>query len=173
MTGDLPSRRAAASYGAGMTWIPLVSTLLGAVIATASALLVETRRTRREEQSEWRTARRALYAAFLGTHAQARSDLRDIAYDADIPSGDRPRLARSAFAPCYGTRYEMEILAPPSVVEPAVRFSRATRLLRDAVGSGAVAGGPEYRELTDRYLDAVNEVRDAMRGDVGADGVAG
>ncbi|MEU1086219.1 hypothetical protein ABZ401_05185 [Streptomyces sp. NPDC005892] len=58
-----------------MEWMTLVATLLGAVIAMGSTLLVEARKDRREAAGEWRRSRRELYGAYLGTLSQVRGEL--------------------------------------------------------------------------------------------------
>ncbi|MFF8864789.1 hypothetical protein ACF08B_22350 [Streptomyces sp. NPDC015139] len=149
-----------------MAWISLLATLVGGAIALGSALLVERRRTQRETAAEWRRTRRELYARFLAAHAQAGSDLRNIAATPGLDAGERYRLTRSAYTHCYASRHELELLAPQAVVRPAEECSRAVRMMRDAVSEGAVLGNGELEELTRKYLDLRLETRGAMRLDI-------
>lgn len=152
-----------------MTWIPLLATLTGAVIAMGSALLVERRKTQREMAAEWRRTRRELYAKFLAAHAQAGSDLRSIAATPSLDADDRYRQTRAAYTHCYVSRHELELLAPHTVVELAEECSRAVRMMRDAVSAGALLDSDQFEELTRRYLELRLETRDAMRSDIWTD----
>ncbi|MGW3208723.1 hypothetical protein [Streptomyces sp. NPDC001135] len=152
-----------------MTLIPLLATLIGAVIAMGSALLVERRKAQRETAAEWRRTRRELYAKFLAAHAQAGSDLRNIAATPGLDADERYRRARAAYTHCYASRHELELLAPRTVVDPAEECSRAVRMMRDAVSAGARLDSDEFTELTRKYLELRLGTRDAMRTDIGAD----
>ncbi|MFE5806963.1 hypothetical protein [Streptomyces sp. NPDC056491] len=152
-----------------MTWIPLLATLVGAVIATGSALLVERRRTHRETTVEWGRTRRQLYASFLAAHAQAASDLRNIAATPGMEASERYRQTRAAYTHCYTSRHELELLAPGAVVTPAEECGQAVRMMRDAVSAGARIDSDQFEELTRRYLDLRLQTRDAMRSDIWSD----
>ncbi|MGW7260743.1 hypothetical protein [Streptomyces sp. NPDC054834] len=152
-----------------MTWIPLLATLAGAVIAMGSALLVERRKTQREAAAEWRRTRQELYAKFLAAHAQAGSDLRNIAATRGLDAGERYRQTRAAYTHCYASRHELELLAPHTVVAPAEECSRAVRMMRDAVSAGARLDSDQFEELTRKYLDLRLQTRDAMRSDIWID----
>lgn len=149
-----------------MAWSPLLAALVGAVIAMGSALLVERRKTQRETAAEWRRTRQELYARFLAAHAQAGSDLRNIAATSDLDAGERYRQTRAAYTHCYASRHELELVAPRTVVSPAEECSRAVRLMRDAVSAGARLDSNQLEGLTRRYLELRLETRDAMRADI-------
>ncbi|MEU2617573.1 hypothetical protein ABZ642_05300 [Streptomyces sp. NPDC007157] len=149
-----------------MTWMPLLATLTGAVIAMGSTLLVEHRKTQRETAKEWRKTRQELYARFLAAHAQAGSDLRNIAAVPDLDASERYRQTRAAYTHCYASRHELELLAPRTVVVLAEECSRAVRMMRDAVSAGARLDSDQFEELTRRYLDLRLETRNAMRSDI-------
>ncbi|MFD5624375.1 hypothetical protein [Streptomyces yangpuensis] len=152
-----------------MTWIPLFATLVGAMIAMGSALLVERRKTQRETAVEWGRTRRQLYAKFLADHAQAGSDLRNIAATPGLDVSERYRQTRAAYAHCYTSRHELELLAPSAVVALAEECSGAVRMMRDVVSAGAQIDSDEFEELTQRYLDLRLQTRDAMRSDIWSD----
>ncbi|MFD0448694.1 hypothetical protein ACFQ10_50235 [Streptomyces indonesiensis] len=154
-----------------MEWTTLIATLLGAIIAMASTLLIEVRKDRREAQGEWRRSKRELYAGYLATLAQVRSELQLLILDRDMPDDERPVAARRAFARCYDLRYQVEILAPRSVVDPALTYFRAVRRLRDA--AGASLGRQEVeREDPFNVIGTLEAVREAMRKDMGTDALA-
>ncbi|MFI5808837.1 hypothetical protein [Streptomyces sp. NPDC051561] len=155
-----------ASYCSEVTWISLLAALVGAVIAMGSALLVERRRTQRETIADWHRTRRELYARFLASHAQAGSDLRNIAATGGLEESERYRQARTAYTHCYASRHEVELLAPRTVVDPAGKCSSAVREMRDAVSAGSLVDGEPFLELTRRYLDLRLETLLAMRADI-------
>ncbi|MFB7471194.1 hypothetical protein [Kitasatospora sp. NPDC056184] len=153
-----------------MTWPSLVATLLGAVIALSSALLVERRRERKEERIERHRIKREVYVRYLAAHADARTELRVLSVSADVPDEERHHRAFTAYAACYAARYELAILAPESVLASTREFDRCARELRDLVIDGtnmrAPAGGLPRMQ---RYLEAMKAAQSAMRVDLGVD----
>jgi hypothetical protein len=152
-----------------MQWTTLAATLLGAAIATGSALLVEVRRGRRETAAEWRTTKRELYAAFLATLTQVRSELWMITRDTSLSVPERTKTARQAFARCYELRYQLEVFAPREVVEPALAYFRSVRRLRDAVANGLLHQQPACADHDEQVMTALSHVRNSMRLDMKTD----
>ncbi|MFJ8602505.1 hypothetical protein ACIREM_28115 [Streptomyces shenzhenensis] len=151
-----------------MTWLPLLGTLVGAVIALTSALLVEYRRDRREERVERRKAKQEVYARYLAAHAEVRTQLRVLSVASGLTDEDRGDRAFRAYAACYAPRYELAVLAPQPVLALARNLDRHARDLRDVVIEGTTIeaeGGGRMRE----YLDTLKVVQAAMRADLGAD----
>jgi len=152
-----------------MEWTTLAATFLGAVIAMGSTVLVELRKDRRETLGEWRRGKRELYSTYLATPAQVRSELQLIALDRTLPASERVVVARQTFARSYELRYQLEIFAPHTVVEPAVAYFRSVRDLRDATGAGMEDGDDECDRLFLHVMGTLAEVRTAMRLDMGTD----
>ncbi|WP_157857479.1 hypothetical protein [Streptomyces yerevanensis] len=152
-----------------MQWTPLVAALVGAVIAMTSTVVAEARKDRRETQGEWRRIKHELYGGYLATLAQVRSELQLIILDRDMPDTERPAAALRTFARCYELRYQLEVLAPSAVVEPALTYFRAVRSLRDAAAAGADSQAEGMEDLFDDVLSTLAEVRNAMRKDMGTD----
>ncbi|MET9896162.1 hypothetical protein ABZZ47_39435 [Streptomyces sp. NPDC006465] len=151
-----------------MTWLPLLATLLGAVIALGSALIVERHRERREDRIERRKTKREVYARYLAAHADLRTQLRVLSLAPDLTDEVRGHQAFTAYAACYASRYELAVLAPQTVLAQARDFDRSARDLRDLVIEGTniqTQGG----ERMQTYLDAMKLVHTAMRSDLGAD----
>ncbi|MGW3036723.1 hypothetical protein ACWDCB_36645 [Streptomyces sp. NPDC001178] len=151
-----------------MTWLPLLATLLGAVIALGSTLLVERRRERREDRIERRKTKREVYARYLAAHAETRTQLRVLSIASGLTDEERGYRAFTAYATCYAPRYELAVLAPQSVLTLARDFDKHARDLRDVVIEGTniqSQGGERMR----KYLDAMKLVHAAMRADLGAD----
>ncbi|MFE3991657.1 hypothetical protein ACFXPW_08180 [Streptomyces goshikiensis] len=151
-----------------MTWLPLVGTLLGAVIALSSALLVEQRRARREDRRERRKVKQEVYARYLAAHANARTQLRVLSVASGLTNEERGHQAFTAYAGCYAPRYELAVLAPQSVLTLAKDSDRCARDLRDLIinGTNIPAQGHECMQ---KYLDALALVHTAMRAEMGAD----
>ncbi|MFF7604897.1 hypothetical protein [Streptomyces parvulus] len=151
-----------------MTWLPLLGTLVGAVIALSSALLVERRRERREERVEHRKAKQEVYARYLAAHAEVRTQLRVLSVASGLNDEDRGYRAFTAYAACYASRYELAVLAPQTVLTPAKNLDRHARDLRDVVIEGASIEAPGGGRMR-KYLAAITLVHAAMRADLGAD----
>jgi hypothetical protein len=152
-----------------MDWTPLLATLLGAAIATGSALLIEVKRDRREALAEWRQSKRELYGAYLGLLSQVRSELQLIMLDPGLSEAERTIAARQSFARCYELRYQLEIFAPRAVVEPALDYFRSVRRAREATIRGVSHGDDGYEAAFQDVMEALTAVRTAMRLDMGTD----
>ena len=87
-------------YRHEMSWLPLFGTDVGAAIALSSALLVERRRERRQDHLD-------------------RAQLRILAATSGLSDEERANRARTAYTSCFAPRYELEVLAPQSVLSPA------------------------------------------------------
>jgi hypothetical protein len=151
-----------------MTWLPLLATLLGAVIALGSTLLVERRRERREDRIERRKTKQEVYARYLAAHAETRTQLRVLSVTSGLTDEERGYRAYTAYAACYAPRYELAVLAPQAVLTLARDFDKRARDLRDVVieGTNIQSQGGERMQ---KYLDAMKLVHAAMRADLGAD----
>ncbi|WP_237527219.1 hypothetical protein [Streptomyces sp. SID2119] len=152
-----------------MPWVTLVSAVVGALIATASAALLDRSRWRREQDDRLVSARRALYSEYLTCLSQARNDFRSLARDQAMDVAERERSARDSFAPCYGVRYQMSITAAPSVFVASEDAFRRLRDVRDLAAAGTLAGDEAYSGGRAEYEAALEGLRDAMRLDLGAD----
>ncbi|WP_141726886.1 hypothetical protein [Streptomyces niveus] len=155
-----------------MQWTTLVATILGATIAMGSTVLVEVRKDRREASGEWRRNKRELYGAYLATLAQVRSELQLLVLNRSLPDSERIVVARQSFARCYELRYQLEVFAPSQVVEPALVYFRSVRRLRDATGEGLEDGTEECAHIFREVMNALANVRTAMRLDMGTDALA-
>jgi hypothetical protein len=161
-------------YGRSMQWITLISTIVGAAIATGSAMLLDRQRWKRERSDRETQARRALYGDYLAGLSEARHACGNMARDPDMEPSTRRTTAREAFGPCIGLRYQMTISAPSRVVEASEDAFRRLRDLRDRVMEGVLVTDPVYLEGRRTYDDALAALRTRMREDlhVSADGTA-
>jgi hypothetical protein len=152
-----------------MPWSTLASAVVGAVIATVSAALLDRSRWRRERYAGLLDVRRVLYSDYLACLSQARNDFRVLARDPGLDTTEREHSARTSFAPCYGLRYQMSITASPSVVLVSEDAFRRLRDVRDLAGAGTLAGDERYVGGRARYEDTLTRLREAMRHELGAD----
>ncbi|MFE3217653.1 hypothetical protein [Streptomyces antimycoticus] len=157
-----------------MQWITLISTIVGAAIATGSAMLLDRQRWKRECLARDTQTRRTLYGDYLASLSEARHACGNVARDPGMESSTRRTTAREAFGPCIGLRYQMTISAPSRVVDASEKAFRSLRDLRDRVMEGVLAAEPVYLEGRRSYDDALAVLRARMREDlrVGEDGTA-
>ncbi|MFD7323982.1 hypothetical protein ACFV9D_23235 [Streptomyces sp. NPDC059875] len=152
-----------------MPWVTLFSAVVGAVIATASAALLERSRWRRAKDDHLVDVRRVLYTEYLTCLSQARNAFRSLARNEELGSIERQHAARDSFAPCYGVRYQMSIIASPGVVSVSEVVFRRLRDIRDLAAVGTLAGDPSYSGGRVEYEAALARLREAMRRDLGAE----
>ncbi|MFW3474323.1 hypothetical protein ACN24M_24165 [Streptomyces microflavus] len=152
-----------------MPWVTLVGAVVGALIATASAALLDRNRWRREQDDRLAGARRALCSEYLTCLSQARNDFRSLARDQAMDLAERERSARDSFAPCYGVCYQMWITAASNVFTASENAFRRLRDVRDLAAAGTLAGDEAYSGGRAEYEAALEGLRDAMRSDLGAD----
>lgn len=115
-----------------MQWMTLASAVVGALIATASAALLDRGRWRREQDDRLLGTRRVLYSDYLTCLSQARNAFRSLPRNQDMASVERERSTRDSFAPCY----QMSITAASNVF---VASEDAFRRLRDVPDLAAAA----------------------------------
>ncbi|WP_037670158.1 hypothetical protein [Streptomyces griseus] len=151
-----------------MQWIALLSTVVGAVIALGSAMLLDRKRWQRERLDREIQMRRSLYGDYLACLSEARHTCGNVARDPDMDLPTRRTTAREAFGPCIGLRYQMTITAPARVVEASEKAFRRLRDLRDRVMEGVLATEPVYVEGRLGYDTALAELRAGMREDLAA-----
>ncbi|MFF3323203.1 hypothetical protein [Streptomyces sp. NPDC002889] len=153
-----------------MEWIALASTVVGAMIATGSAVLLDRRRWQRERSDREVQIRRSLYGDYLACLSEARHACGNVARDPEMDLAARRRTAREAFGPCIGLRYQMTIIAPARVVEASENAFRRLRDLRDRVMDGILVTEQRYLEERRRYDEALAALRAGMRKDLSVDG---
>ncbi|MFI0775753.1 hypothetical protein [Streptomyces sp. NPDC021212] len=152
-----------------MEWISLAGTVVGAGIATGSAMLLDRRRWQRERQDRDVEIRRILYGDYLACLSEARHACGNVARDPDMDRATRRTTAREAFGPCIGLRYQITITAPGHVVEASENAFRRLRDLRDRVMDGVPATDEVYVEGRGQYDDALAALRARMRQDLSLD----
>ncbi|WP_424217483.1 hypothetical protein ACN20G_35550 (plasmid) [Streptomyces sp. BI20] len=152
-----------------MSWMALAGAVVGALIATVSAVLLDRGRRRWEREVRLADVRRALYGEYLACLSRARNEFRALARDRAMGAAERERGARVGFAPCYEVRYQMSITAAPAVVVASEEAFRRLRDVRDLAASGVLVEDEAYVAGRVAYEAALARLRAAMRGDLGAD----
>lgn len=152
-----------------MPWMTLASAVVGALIATASTVLLDRSRWRREQGDRLLGVRRVLYSDYLACLSQARNDFRSLARDTGMDPERRARSARESFAPCYGVRYQVSITAGPGVLAASEAVFRCLRDIRDLAAVGTLAEDDAYAGGRARYESALARLREAMRHELGAE----
>lgn len=132
-------------------------------------MLAERFRWRREQTTTQNQLRRQAYAAYLAALIRAHEAMRTAASGDYGSAGQKEAAIREAFrsADPYVHRYEMALLAPLEVVDPAVQAFRRVRGIRDLLISGVTADSPEYRKAQRIYFASIEVASDAMRRDLG------
>lgn len=152
-----------------MDWSTLVSTVAGAGIGIGATLLADRSRWKREQAAGNSQLRRQAYAAYLAALIGAHERMRIAAAGEHAAAGRREAAIEEAFrsADPYVRRYEMALIAPPEVIDPAVQAFRRVRHIRDLLISGVSASSAEYRQAQRDYYASIEAASDAMRVELG------
>ncbi len=142
-----------------MSWIPVVATVLGAVIGLGSGLLIDQVRSRRDSTEKRLTTRMEAYVSYLSSLHDANEALRAVSlgdYPQDLM---RDTAARAAFraAGVIRTREHIILLAPETVIRAADDAFRNLRTLRDRIGQGESLA--EYQLALEDYAKHLYTLR--------------
>jgi hypothetical protein len=150
-------------------WPTLASTIVGAAIGIAATTLADRSRWKREQTAGHAQLRRQAYATYLAALIRAHEAMRAAALGEYSSAELKEAAIQEAFrsADPYVRRYEMALLAPPDVIEPAVQAFRRVRGIRDLLVSGVTADFIQYRKTQRDYYASIEAVSDAMRADLG------
>ena len=155
-----------------MSWIPVLATVVGAVVGLGSGLFIDRVRSRRDDSANWRTVRRETYVSYLSALHEANEAMRAVSLGEHAPDLTRMAAARAAFraARVTMTREQVILLAPEPVIIAADAAFRSLRALRDQIGHGA--GLADYEPVLEDYAGHLHALRDAIRRDLGVPGSA-
>lgn len=164
-----------------MEWIPIVSVMLGGVIASGSTLLADRVRWRRESQQramELRVQedrhrqelRHEVYAKYLAALSSLRNGLREVAHDRSLSNAQRVEKLKEVFlnAGAYEVRFQVQIIAPDSVIECSEAAYKSLRKLRIRIEEGATYEDVAYLSQRDDYHNKVTSLRVSIREDLRA-----
>ncbi|MFE0589801.1 hypothetical protein [Micromonospora echinospora] len=150
-----------------MEWIPVVGVVCGAVIALASALMVEAQHNRAQRRQH-REAERVRYCLeFALALDSAHSALREVAQDHD-GSRDRIRPANRAVhrAGVFATRERLLVAGTVELVKAGELAYDRLIAVRNAVRAGATLQSREYHLAYHAFTEAVWQLRMAARADL-------
>ncbi|ATL28738.1 hypothetical protein [Streptomyces formicae] len=152
-----------------MEWTALISTVAGGAIATLSAGALEFWRWKRQRVDQNIENRRVLYGSYLAVLSSTRHTCSWLARATELAPTERAKAVWDAYEHCLGRRYEIQIMAPLSVVEAADDTHHAMRAMCMAVEVGVTSDDEEYTRLRQAYKDAHTSLRRAMRCDLGSE----
>jgi hypothetical protein len=158
-----------------MEWMTLISTLSGAVLGVASALVVDAVRVRRDRSARLLDARRVAYVHLLValTETDAAIQLLALNNTTPIPHSTVQETFRSKSL--LARRYEIGLVGPASVATAAEAAYQRLRAVAVAIATTPVAvsvirdgrpDNPEWNTLHQPYADAIAELRTVMKRDM-------
>lgn len=159
-----------------MDWLPLATAALGGLIGAGSTLTADRLRWRRDiaerqraEQAQQRATRHEIYAEYLTALSRIRNGLRESAHDSATPLEEKASQIQAAFleSGAYELRFQVQLVAPPAVVQHAEGSYKSLRRLRTAIEDGASFQDIEYLERRDHYHDQLTQLKEALRNDLG------
>ncbi|MFE7165888.1 hypothetical protein [Streptomyces sp. NPDC057616] len=152
-----------------MDWMPLLSTLAGAVIGIAATLLADRNRWRREESRHALEVRREAYTAFVSALKDAGEEMRAVALGDHLSEAARGAAVREAVRGngLHTASERLWLVGPPQVVAAGNEAFHCLRAIRDAYARGAAVGSAEEAQLITRRRAAMAQMRSAMREDLG------
>jgi hypothetical protein len=151
-----------------MDWLPLASTLLGALIGVGSTLAVDRAKWRRDQERQARETRRTVYVEFLGALNTARESLWTLSRGIIPPGKRREDATREVLheSEVWITGERLLITAPQTVIDVADTATKELRHLRDVVSAGYTTESPELRQAESTYVDALMNLRATIRNDL-------
>ncbi|SFF71545.1 hypothetical protein [Streptomyces mirabilis] len=152
-----------------MNWMPLLSTLTGAVIGIAATLIADRNRWRREEARHALEVRREVYTEYVSALKAAGEEIRAVALGDHMSESARDAAVREAVrgTGIYTASERLWLVGPPQVVEVGNEAFHCLRAIRDAYARGVAVGSADDAPLIERRRKAMAQMRRLMREDLG------
>jgi hypothetical protein len=152
-----------------MDWMPLLSTLAGAVIGISATLIADRHRWQREEARHALEVRREAYSEFVSALKTAGEEIRAVALGDHMSDSARDAAVREAFrgTGVYTASERLWLVGPPQVVAAGNEAFHSWRAIRDAYARGMTVGSLEEAPLIARRRTAMAQMRHLMREDLG------
>ncbi|MFD7613095.1 hypothetical protein [Streptomyces sp. NPDC059828] len=152
-----------------MNWMPLLSTLAGAVIGISATLIADRNRWRREEARHALEVRREVYSEFVSALKTAGEEIRAVALGDHMSDSARDAAVREAFrgTGIYTASERLWLVGPPQVVSAANEAFHSWRAIRDAYAHGLTVGSAEEAPLIAQRRTTMARMRHLMREDLG------
>ncbi|MET7616154.1 hypothetical protein [Streptomyces sp. NPDC005408] len=148
----------------------LISTLSGGVLGVGSTLVIESVRTKRDQRLRHAELRRTAYVRYLTALTEAETALQTLALSRPTPIASSDVVEAFRSTGVIAARYELFLVAPPSVYDAAREAYDLLRALRVAIATTDVAVGDEaaqWQALHLPYDTALRHLRAAMRDSLG------
>ncbi|MFC9324106.1 hypothetical protein [Kitasatospora sp. NPDC057015] len=152
-----------------MDWMPLLSTLAGAVIGISATLVADRNRWRREEARHALEVRREAYTEFVSALKAAGEEMRAVALGDHMSGSARDTAVREAFrgTGLYTASERLWLVGPPQVVTAGNEAFGCLRRIRDAYARGVAVDSEEAALLIAQRRAAMGRLRARMRVDLG------
>jgi hypothetical protein len=152
-----------------MDWMPLLSTLAGAVIGIAATVIADRNRWKREEARHALEVRRGVYTEFVSALKTAGEEMRAVALGDHMSDSARDAAVREAVrgTGIYTASERLWLVGPPQVVAAGNEAFHSLRAIRDAYARGVAVDSAEAAPLIARRRTAMAEMRRLMREDLG------
>lgn len=152
-----------------MDWMPLLSTLAGAVIGISATLIGDRNRWRREEARHALEVRREVYTEFVSALKAAGEEIRAVALGDHMSDSARDSAVRETFrrTGIYTASERLWLVGPPQVVAAGNEAFHSWRAMRDAYARGVAVGSAEEAPLIAQRRTAMAQMRRLMREDLG------
>jgi hypothetical protein len=152
-----------------MDWMPLLSTLTGAVIGITATLIADRNRWRREDTRHALEVRREVYTEFVSALKAAGEEIRAVALGDHMSESARDAAVREAFRSTgmYTASERLWLVGPPQVVAAGNEAFHSLRRIRDAYAQGVAVGSAEDAPLIAQRRTAMAQMRGLMREDLG------
>ncbi|MEU2925930.1 hypothetical protein ABZ636_12935 [Streptomyces sp. NPDC007251] len=152
-----------------MDWMPLLSTLAGAVIGIAATVIADRNRWKREEARHALEVRRGVYTEFVSALKTAGEEMRAVALGDHMSDSARDAAVREAVrgTGIYTASERLWLVGPPQVVAAGNEAFHSLRAIRDAYAQGVAVDSAESAPLIARRRTAMAEMRRLMREDLG------
>ncbi|MFI0965945.1 hypothetical protein ACH4S8_31800 [Streptomyces sp. NPDC021080] len=152
-----------------MDWLPLLSTLAGAVIGIGSTLIADRNRWKREDAKEGLRLRLDVYTQYTTTVKVLGETLRALAQREHASDDERALVLREAFRDSgMGIASErMWLTAPEPVVKASNGVFHCLRGICDGYIDGTAVSSPEDRARWEERGKAAARMRKLMREDLG------
>ncbi|WP_314171402.1 hypothetical protein [Streptomyces winkii] len=152
-----------------MDWMPLLSTLTGAVIGIAATLIADRNRWRREEARHSLDMRREVYTEYVSALKSAGEEIRAVALGDHMSDSARDAAVREAFRKTglHTASERLWLVGPRRVVAAGNEAFHSLSRIRDAYAEGAAVGSDEDAPLIAQRRAAMARMRSEMREDLG------
>jgi hypothetical protein len=152
-----------------MDWMPLLSTLTGAVIGITATLIADRNRWHREEARHVLEVRREVYTEFVTALKAAGEEMRAVALGDHMSESARDAAVREAVrgTGLYTASERLWLVGPPQVVAAGHEAFHGLRAIRDAYARGMAVGSAQEATLVETRRAAMARMRRLMREDLG------